>query len=402
MEAPGDEIEEDEVVAQSGLEDRRGLVGNWALVEADDGRLRILRSGRNEDVNRALRAREIELAGPTQYVDRWGRFSPNEFFQDVTLSPDLPMVAEVSADLFEKAMEETVDGVVVLDPYAVAAVLRLSGPVPTDELTLNARNVVPFLLEGQYVDFADDEDGRVRALAQLVQGAFTAVTSGELPGPAAVADVLGPVIDQDRLGVWWAAGDPRSELVELAGLDGRFPLPESDMVAVVHQNAGQNKLDTHLRRSIDYALTITDGEAVGTIRVTLHNELEDLTLPTAVVGSNDQGYPLGTNVARLTVHSGLDFRAARIDGRDVVIDREIAFGHDALTALIEVPAGDSVVLEVDVAGRLDDDAYSLLLLHQPLVNDDELTVAVTIDGETQSLPTPATLTQDTLLSPVPG
>ena len=315
----------------------------------------------------------------------------------MTLSPDLPMVAEVAADLFEKATDLTVDGVVVIDPYAVAAILRLGGPVETDDVTLTARTVVPYLLEGQYVDYEDDEEGRVRNLTQLVEGTFAAITTGELPGPAAIADVLGPVVAQDRIGVWWGRGDRPSALVDATGLDGRFPLPEQDMVAVVHQNAGQNKLDTHLFREVDYRLEIDDGSASGTITVSLRNELSDLTLPDAIIANNDQGYPLGTNVARLAVHTGLDFRAARLDGEDVVVDREIAFGHDALTVVVEIPPGGSRILEIDVAGELDGAGYSLSLPHQPLVNDDRVTLSVTAAGSVLDLPATLTLTEDTVL-----
>lgn len=379
-----------------------GLLGSWALVEADAGTLRILRIGRNEDINAALRARGVELEGPTQYVERWGRFRPNEFFQDVTLSPDLPMVAEVAADLFTKATDETVDGVIVVDPYAIAALLQLGGPIETEDLRLTSRTVVPYLLEEQYIDFDGDEAGRVEALAQLVDGAFDAITTGELPGPAAVADVLGPVVAQDRIGVWWADPASPSSVIDAAGLDGRFPVPEVDMVALVHQNAGQNKLDTHLRREVDYRLEIIDGDAAGTIAVTLHNDLSDLTLPDSIIANNDQGYPPGTNLARLTVHTGLDFRAARLDGAELVIDRELAFGHDAVTAVIEVPAGGSRTLEIDVGARTAIDgsaAYELLLPHQPLVNADRITLSVVVDGVRLDLPDEITLTEDTVLRP---
>ncbi|MEQ8840697.1 MAG: DUF4012 domain-containing protein [Acidimicrobiales bacterium] len=375
-----------------------GLLGNWVLIEADDGALSMVASGRNEDINTLLRERNVELTGPAQYVERWSRYSPNEFFQDVTLSPDLPMVAAVAADLFEQATDERIDGVIVVDPFAIGALLRLVGPVEVDDLTLTGDRVVPFLLEDQYLRYADDEVGRVSALAQLINGAFSSFTSGALPGPTTIADGFGPVIDQDRIGFWWRGGDA-DELFELTGLDGEFPIPTSDMVALVHQNAGQNKLDTHLRRALDYRLDIVGTEATGTITVTLHNDLDDLTLPAAIIASNDQGYPLGTNVARLAVHTALDFRAARLDGEETTVERDIAFGHDALTVLIEVPAGGTRTLTIEVGGTLDPSSYSLSLPQQPLVNDDAVTIAVTVDGTPLDLPPSLDLDVDTVLRP---
>ena len=174
------------------------------------------------------------------------------------------------------------------------------------------------------------------------------------------------------------------------------------MVALVHQNAGQNKLDTHLHREVDYRLEITDRAAIGTITVTLRNELTDLTLPDSILANNDQGYPPGTNVVRLTVHTGLDFRSARLDGAETVLDREIAFGHDAVTAVIEVPAGGTRTLEIEVAGEVDADSYSLSLPQQPLVNDDMVRLSVTADGARLDLPATLTLDADTELTPGSG
>ncbi len=379
-----------------------GLLGNWVLVEADDGRLDIVLSGRNEDVNRRLREREIALDGPDQYLDRWSRFSPERFFQDVTLSPDLPMVAEVTADLFEKAMDRKVNGVLFLDPFAVAAVLDLSGPIVAGERRLTDDTVVPFLLTEQYIDYEGDEVGRILALNELVQEAFDAFTSGTLPGPRAIAGELGPMVEQDRIGAWWKAGGGPEELIDDTGLDGRYPDErDGDILALVHQNAGQNKLDTFLRREIDYRLRVDAGEARATITVTLRNELTDLTLPDSIIANNDQGYPLGTNVARLTVHTGLDLSTARLDGETFLVERETAFGHDAITATVEIPAGSTRVLEIDVAGptdyRVDD--YRLTLPFQPLVNNDTVRFDVEIDGTVVTLPSPLELTADTVIGP---
>lgn len=382
-----------------------GLLGNWVVVEASDGAVEIVQSGRNEDINTLLRSRGVELAGPAQYLDRWGSFTPEEFFQDVTLSPDLPMVAEVTADLFEKATDTPIDGVVFLDPYALAAVVQLGGSIETDDLDLDAGAVVSFLLTQQYVEYVDDEIGRVVALNDLVEGAFASFTTGSLPGPRAVVDVLGPIVDQDRLGLWWSAGGKPADLITAAGLDGAWPdAADGDLLAVVHQNAGQNKLDTYLRRQVSYDLEVVDGQAEATITVTLHNELTDLTLPAAIIASNDQDYPLGTNVARVGVHTVLGLQEATLDGEALGMTRQTAFGHEAVTAVVEIPPGATRVLELRVRGPLDiaRSEYGLTLPAQPLVNVDTIEVSVTIDGLELGLPATIDLAQDRVLTADPG
>lgn len=353
-----------------------GLVGSYMVVRADDGRIEITESGRNEDLNASLRAGDARLDGPAHFVDRWGADTAR-FFQDVTLSPDLPTVATVAADLFAQAMGSTMDGVVVVDPASIGAILALTGPVQVGDLRLDSSSVVDFLLEDQYVRFDGDEDGRVAALDQLVRATFDSFLDGALPGPRGLADALGPLIDQDRIGVWWMQEGGPGELIDAAGLDGRFPRPDGgDLLAVVHQNAGQNKLDVHLDRTIVYRAEKRGDRVTATAEITLHNRAPSSGLPASVIGSNDQGYPPGTNVANVAVHTALDLVAARLDGEPIDVGRALVFDGEALSVIVEIPAGGRRVLEVDVAGTIGSGRYRLHLPHQPLVTTDRVTVEV--------------------------
>jgi hypothetical protein len=385
-----------------------GLVGNFVVIRADDGRFEIVDAGRNEDLNHRLADAGAELRGPEQYVDRWADYEPNAFFQDVGLEPDLPSVAAVAAGLYEQASRVgeaeaiEISGVVVLDPYAMAAILDLSGPVSAGEIRLSSDTVVDFLLVDQYDRFEGNDLARVAALGQLVTGAFDAFTGSALPGPRGIAAKIGPIIDADRLGVWWAGGGGPAALIDTVGLDGAFPSPAGrDLIALVHQNSGQNKLDVYLERSLDYAVVIDDGRASATATITLENRAPNAGLPLSVIGSNDQGYPLGTNVSLFSVHTALDLVSVRIDGVEVPAERDAAFGGDAITFTVEIPSMTTVVVELDLAGRLEIDGlddYELVLPHQPLVNTDLVSVEVTVDGETATLADQMMLAADAYLS----
>jgi len=375
-----------------------GLVGSYALLSADNGTLTIAALGRNEDLNALLADSGAVLHASPQYIDRWGAFTPERFFQDVTLSPDLPSVASVAADLYEQATGTRVDGVISLDPFAIGALLDMTGPIDVGDRHFTTDSAVDFLLAGQYTEFDGNELGRVLMLDGLVREMFNAVTTRNLFSPRVAADRLGPLVQQDRIGVWWAAGGGPSELLAAASLDNQFPAPEGhDLVGVVHQNSGQNKIDLFLRRSVDYRLSIESGRAVGTIAVTLHNFAPTDGLPPAVIANNDQGYPFGTNVALVSVHAALPLVAARVDGVETAVQRATAFGAEANTVRVEIPSGRTVTIEFDVAGEMSGDDYLLTLVEQPLVNTDSYSVHVEIDGhavieiESMELATDSTL-----------
>jgi hypothetical protein len=327
-------------------------------------------------VNARLTERNARLDGPAHFVDRWGADTAR-FFQDVTLSPDLPTVATVAADLFEQATGTGIDGVVTVDPETIGAILALTGPVQVDDLRLDATSVVDFLLEEQYARFDGDEEGRVAALDLLVRATFDAFSSGALPGPRGLADSLGPLIEQDRIGMWWTHHGGPGELIDAAGLDGRFPRPDGDdLLAVVHQNAGQNKLDVFLDREIVYRAERRGGRVAATVEIILTNRAPSSGLPDSVIGSNDQGYPPGTNVANVAVHTALDLVAARLDDEPIDVGRALVFDGEAVSAVVEIPPGGRRRLEIDVAGSIGGGPYRLHLPHQPLVTSDTVTVEV--------------------------
>ncbi|MEM9466179.1 MAG: DUF4012 domain-containing protein [Actinomycetota bacterium] len=363
-----------------------GLVGNYLVIEANGGRLEIVAAGRNEDLNRALAETGAELRAPDQYVDRWGAATPERFFQDVGLEPDLPSVGAVAADLYEQATGLSIEGVVTLDPYAIAAVLEVTGPVTVDELRLGSSNAAEFLLIDQYTRYADDETGRVAALSALVAAAFDAFTSGELPGPRVLADAIGPSVEEDRLGVWWKPGGSATDLIDIAGLDARFPTPDGgDLIGVVHQNAGQNKIDAYLERTLEYTVVVDDrGDASATAIARFTNTAPASGLPDSVIGSNDQGYQLGTNVALVHLHTGLDLVSVAVDGEPVPGSRRAAFGAEAIGVEIEIPAGSTVEIVYELAGRVDPD-YRLQVVQQPLVGTEQVSVTATVDGQTRIL-----------------
>ena len=359
-----------------------GLLGSYATIMATDGRLTIESVGRNEDINTLLETADAELVASDEYIERWGRFRPEEFFQDVTLSPDLPSVAQVVASLYEQATGNPVAGVIVADPFVVGAVLELTGPVTAINRRMGPDAAVEFLLSGQYEDFEDDEIRRVLILEGLIIATFEAITQGTLPGPRGLAAELGPMVEQGRLGAWWAGGGGAAELFAATGLDGRFPdAAGGDLLGIVHQNSGQNKIDVYLDRGIVYETSRQGNRLTGTVTITLNNNAPATGLPDAVIGSNDQGLPRGTNAMHLSVYTALEILAVRVDGTEVAIARQSEFGVEAASFRVDIPAESEVVVVIDVSGDVADPAR-LTLVQQPLVNPDIVLVRSADPGST--------------------
>ncbi len=156
-------------------------------------------------------------------------------------------------------------------------------------------------------------EGRVDLLAAVSQATAEQVLGGALPSPAVLAEGLSPLAAQGRL-VGWATDDDEQALLEAIHLSGALPdLAGGDGVAVVLNNAGENRLDVYLRRELDYEATVdTDtGEVSATATVTLTNTAPSSGLPDSVIGS-DAGDDPGTNRTLVSLYSALPIDSATV------------------------------------------------------------------------------------------
>jgi hypothetical protein len=366
-----------------------GFVGSYAIVVADQGKVSLERTGRAtglEDDGGEGRS----LPDPSSFPSRYVGYRPERFWQNVTGTASFPDVARAARALFPQSGGGEVDGVVSLDPHALAAFLRLTGPVwiPSLGRALGADEAPGVLLREQYVRFPVKEQ-RVVFLDQVVDATFAKLTTGELPSPTRLAAVLGPMVEQRRL-LAWVPDDPEAAgALRDLGLTGELPQPDGgDLLAVANANANPSKIDAYLERTIEYRPRhdpIT-GAVTAELEVTLRNTAPASGLPDYVIGSKDKDLPRGTNRTLVSAWSPLRLGAARaeitsVNGPTEVprldVERAEEYGWNRYSAYVNIPAGSTAVVRLELAGSLTPgDAYRLTLLGQPVAAPDEVEVAV--------------------------
>lgn len=359
-----------------------GFMGSWAEITAEDGQLRLTASGPVSELGRQTPPGGIQITGPPDYLARWGSYvGGREFIGDFGYSAHFPDSAKVMAEMYPQVGGQPVDGVISIDPVALAALLEFTGPVQVEGFgqALDADNAADFLLRDNYSLFPDNE-AQNDALAELVETTFDELTSGDLPGPRRIADVLSPATQEGRLRMW--SPDPTEEaLISRIGASGAFPTPRPthDFLAVSSQNSGNNKIDVYQSRAIDYEVSLDgEGRLQATAEVTVRNDPPlDGSVPDYVIG-NAQGDPPGTNRMLLSVHTPHQLDGATVDGEPIAVRSQSEGGYRVYTAEIVVPPGGQVVLSLDLTGTIaaQADVYALELAPQPTVTSDELTVDV--------------------------
>ncbi|MGZ4694758.1 MAG: DUF4012 domain-containing protein [Acidimicrobiales bacterium] len=358
-----------------------GFMGNWAELTAQDGKLTLSKSGRVAELNDAPGGDQRVVTEPDDYATNYERFKPGTHLQDVTVSPDLPSVAQVIGQLYPQMGGEPIDGVIVVDPYGLAALLNFTGPIQVDGSpeTLTADNAADVLVRRQYVEFGT-RAGRADFLDQASRKTFEQLTGGDIPGPERIGSILGPAV-QDKHLMFSATRPDEQAFLQQLGASGAFPAaqPDRDFFAVTSQNSANNKIDVFLHRTISYDSTYDPGSGRITAKatVTLRNDAPASGLPDSVIGSNDRGLPLGTNRLLLSFYSPLDLVESQVDGAHEGFENQRELGYRVYRRYIGIPPGGTVTVQLDLAGTIDAGAdYQLAVGVQPMVNPDSIEAIV--------------------------
>ena len=362
-----------------------GFVGAYGVLTADNGKLSFTESGPIGKLNTAPGSKNRALDPDSEFSIRYGRYHVATFMQNITAGPDLPEDAAVARQLYQQTTGTSLDGVIVADPYGLAALLKLTGPVEVEGLTqrLTADNAATYLLKEQYQEdgVQDERRDKLRAASRAT---FDALTQRSLPSLREVGDSLGPAMRQGHLS--FVAFDPAEEhVLDALGSTGRLGIVAGhDYLSVRTANAQANKIDAYLQRSIDYRAEVAPGtgDVTATATVRLTNSAPTTGLPNYVIG-NDRGQPVGTTALYLSMYTPLSVTGATVDGVAVGVEPQRELGSPVFSLLVTIPSGATSTVEFQLAGQVDAGAeYHLDLLNQPMANPDQarVTIGSSTDG----------------------
>ena len=356
--------------------DLGGCVCTYATVIADRGAIRLERSGGVRDIGAFEKGRSLAgLDLPERYLE----YQPEIFWQNLGAYPDLPTVATAARVLWDQvAPGSPIDGVVYVDPFGLAALLKLTGPVtgPAPLGQLTSDNAAKVLLEDQYAGHTD-QIGRHDAMQEATALTFDALAASQIPGPAAVGAALGPAAQGGHL-LAASFNDDGQRLFDRIGASGRFPEPAGgDLASLRTSNQAENKQDAHLRRSVGYRALVNpnDRMVTATATIELHNDAT-ADLPDYVAG-NARNLPKATSLLDVAWYSGLELERAEVDGRPVTTNSSRARGWWVHSMTVTIPPGSAVTVVIHLSGRLEaTNPYQLSISPQSAVHDDSYRVEV--------------------------
>jgi len=378
------------ILVQNNAESRAtgGLIGAYALVHVAGSQLVLDRAGPNNDLHDAPTP---AIRTDASFDRRYAGLGVTTSWRSLNLTPDFPSAAQTAAGLWQRQGLPPVDGVVAVDPPALAALLGVAGSVrvPGGPL-LTSDNAVVYLESGIYRDFPRMADAaRNRYLADVTGAAFAALQSRDVNGQKLLRAMANSA-SVGHIQLWSAHGDEESTLAQTT-IGGALPGRHAPFLEVVTQNLTGGKVDYYLRRNITYeASPVVTADDVGagpvpmqdaTITVRLTNTAPKAGLPAYVTLRADQPHPsagpVGTDKLWVSLYfaGGTGYTTATLDGVPAALHTDDDAGASVMSTVVELAPGQTQTLVVRVSQPAPVGA-SFRYIPQPLAVPDQVTVRV--------------------------
>ncbi len=362
--------------------DLGGFMGAYALLVVDDGDIKLQKAGRVNDLNERFQGRQ--LANRAVFPDGFLALRPERYWQNITGSADFPTTAEAARQMW-RPPALPLDGVLYMDPQALANMLQLTGPIklPGYPRPLTAATAAPFLLRNQYTAFPDDQslldsaETRHDFLVEAAESVFEKLTSGDLPGPRQLADTMAPAVQARRL-LFHSFHPDEQALIERMHFDGTLPAVDGDFLSVRASNRGRSKIDAFMHRTVTYDVAVDpETDTVrSTVTVQVRNDAPASGLPDPVIG-NRLKFPPGTNSTTVAVYTPLDLVDVRMDGESINRGAAVEYDRNRYWALLDIPPGATQTVTFTLEGTIDlQRGYHLDVVPQPMVNNDRFRINV--------------------------
>lgn len=364
------------VAVQQNAESRGtgGLIGGYAILQARDGRIKVLEQGSDRDLYNDSRFVPPPADLPSGFADAYGFYSVFSEWANINLPPQLPAVASIITAKWKARTGQHLDGVITLDGNALQEILTGSPALQVGDKKIEPIHLADFLAIGQYegrsLDPADTNQ-RKDSLEE-VAGAVL----GRLTGSGANSDsLMRGLIRAVKSGhLRMASPEPALKGLHEAGVDGATPSGPEPVAYPVVYNAQGSKLDLWLHRTVHW--DCSSNERV-TVTVDLQADTPSGAIPPYVgldLRHNPKVVVTRTDAVHLDVYvtRGAKLVSATRDGKAVkpvtqgVVDGLPFWGTD-----FELPPGEKHTFELvlDGAGTPGDVRIPEQPLAQPLVRD---------------------------------
>ncbi|MCU1622048.1 MAG: beta-glucan endohydrolase [Frankiales bacterium] len=358
-----------------------GLLGAYGLLQVHDGAFSLTMVGPNNDLRDAS-SPVVDLGA--EYDDRYARFDTTSTWRSANLTPDAPTAGRILAGLWKAQYGQQLDGVLMVDPVALADLLGATGPLTLEDgVRITEANAVRVLLIDAYRRFPRALDAERNAYLQsAARHVVERLAKGGLDG-VRVLQRVSKAAATGHLQVVATAPELEAQLMQ-ARVGGALQA-DGPFLSVITQDVGGSKLGAYLRRAVSYTGKPT-GEATdlgsgarleedAVVSVALANEAPAGLPPYVTARPDDPKAPVGQGKYWVSVYLGKDatLLGATLDGKPVAVETGTDRGLTVLSAFLTIDRGATTTLRLHVRQQARP-GQPMTYRQQPLLRPDQLDV----------------------------
>ncbi len=328
-----------------------GLLGAYAILRADHGRVRVEKLGSDRDLYQ-LPPPRVDL-GP-DFAALYG--TDLQAWQNANMTGNFPYAARLWLSMWEQHTGVPLDGAFAVDPLALAQLLTVTGPIPLpDDGVLTAANVVAQTESLPYARYVGKETARKDYLLVSARAVLDRILGPLAPSRYALGEAVARAA-RARQALMFSNHPQEQAWIAGSVLSGEIPDTSGPFAFLVVNNSAGNKIDYYLERTLTYDLAACkDGRRRTTLTAVLRDDVADgAALPPVVAGRLDKppgSHPPGSTslLVFLYVTKGSRLVEATVDGAPAVGRAGRERGHPVFVVLLQLQPGQprTLVLQLD-------------------------------------------------------
>ncbi|MBI4135547.1 DUF4012 domain-containing protein [Candidatus Uhrbacteria bacterium] len=231
-----------------------GFAGSFALLTLRDGKIENVETpeGGTYAIQGQLPLARISPQ-PLHLIN--SRFE----FQDANWWPDFPTSARKIVEFYEMGGGGTLDAVLAVNATFGEELLRLNGPIVTDEGEISADNFIDTLQTAIARDRVADRKAPKKVIAELLPALTQVLMNTAREHPKELITTLYTLAQRKDIQLW-TRDEKWQAAVERLGFDGGLKETSGDYLAVITANVGGGKTDGVVSETIDHQSTINYSE----------------------------------------------------------------------------------------------------------------------------------------------
>lgn len=252
-----------------------GSAASYTLVNVDKGKISIsAQAGGSNDLKDGTAVDvQVDQSALDLYTDYLIRY-PNTS----TSRPDFPTAASIMQSFWARDKGTVVDGVISIDPLALAQILKATGPITLNSGdVLSTENAVSLLVNEIYFRYGSYDDYLIvdAFFQNAASSILTAITGGDFDIKTMITSVTDG-INQGSIMVW-SANPAEQSLLDGTRIQGVLPKTNVDatVIGTFFRDVSASKIDFYLQTSAETTTNVCEApeNPTFTTSVALHSNL---------------------------------------------------------------------------------------------------------------------------------